>query len=172
MPGRTCQAWFVKTIQLRRYTLVEGEYDAFLAWWKEWMPRVRRAAGFGIEFAYGLPETNEFVWAVSAEGDHAAFLAQGAEQAGFEAAYAALEEGHLIARELVAARVRAGLTQAEVANRMGTSVSFVSRLEAAAGRPSPTLGTLRKYANALGCELRISLVDCAPVDVERPAPRP
>jgi transcriptional regulator with XRE-family HTH domain len=55
---------------------------------------------------------------------------------------------------------------------MGTSVSFVSRLEAAAGRPSPTLGTLRKYANALGCELRISLVECAPVDVERPAPRP
>lgn len=75
MPGRACQACFVKTIQLRRYTLVEGEYDAFLAWWKEWMPRVRRAAGFGIEFAYGLPETNEFVWAVSAEGDHAAFLA-------------------------------------------------------------------------------------------------
>ncbi len=65
----------VKTIQLRRYTLVEGEYDAFLAWWKEWMPHVRPAAGFTIEFAYGLPETNEFVWAVSAEGDQDAFVA-------------------------------------------------------------------------------------------------
>jgi hypothetical protein len=65
---------FVKTIQLRRYTLVEGEYDAFLAWWKEWMPRVRPQAGFAIEFAYGLPETGEFIWAVSAEGDRAAFL--------------------------------------------------------------------------------------------------
>ncbi|MGL4255810.1 MAG: hypothetical protein ACRCSL_05700, partial [Microbacterium sp.] len=40
-----------------------------------WMPRVRPAAGFAIEFAYGLPETNEFVWAVSAEGDEEAFLA-------------------------------------------------------------------------------------------------
>ena len=38
------------------------------------MPRVRPAAGFEIEFAYGLPETNEFVWAVSSEGDEQAFL--------------------------------------------------------------------------------------------------
>jgi hypothetical protein len=65
----------MKTIQLRRYTLVDGEYDAFVAWWNEWMPKVRPAAGFAIEFAYGLPETNEFVWAVSAEGDAEAFLA-------------------------------------------------------------------------------------------------
>jgi len=66
----------VKTIQLRRYTLVDGQYEAFLAWWNEWMPRVRSAAGFTIEFAYGLRETNEFVWAVSAEGDRDAFLAR------------------------------------------------------------------------------------------------
>jgi hypothetical protein len=65
----------MKTIQLRRYTLVEGEYDAFLAWWREWMPRVRTQAGFTIDFAYGLPETDEFIWAVSAEGDREAFLA-------------------------------------------------------------------------------------------------
>ena len=65
----------MRTIQLRRYTLVEGEYDAFVAWWEGCMPRVRPAAGFAIEFAYGLRETNEFVWAVSAEGDQDAFLA-------------------------------------------------------------------------------------------------
>jgi hypothetical protein len=65
----------MRTIQLRRYTLVDGEYDAFVAWWNEWMPRVRPAAGFAIDFAYGLRETNEFVWAVSAEGDQDAFLA-------------------------------------------------------------------------------------------------
>lgn len=64
----------MKTIQLRRYTLVDGEYDAFVAWWEQWMPKVRPAAGFEIEFAYGLPESNEFVWAVSAPGDKAAFL--------------------------------------------------------------------------------------------------
>ncbi len=65
----------VKTIQLRRYTLVDGEYDAFLEWWQGAMPVVRPAAGFAIEFAYGLRESNEFVWAVSAEGDRDAFLA-------------------------------------------------------------------------------------------------
>ena len=65
----------MRTIQLRRYTLVDGEYEAFVAWWRGSMPRVRPPAGFAIEFAYGLPETNEFVWAVSAEGDEEAFLA-------------------------------------------------------------------------------------------------
>ncbi|WP_169580912.1 MULTISPECIES: hypothetical protein [Microbacterium] len=65
----------MRTIQLRRYTLVEGEYEAFVDWWQQWMPRVRPAAGFAIDFAYGLPESNEFVWAVSAEGDEEAFLA-------------------------------------------------------------------------------------------------
>ena len=59
----------VKTIQLRRYTLVDGEYDAFVEWWRAAMPAVRPPAGFTIEFAYGLRESNEFVWAVSTPGD-------------------------------------------------------------------------------------------------------
>lgn len=63
----------MKTIQLRRYTLVDGEYDAFLAWYDKWMPDARPAAGFTIEFAYGIRETNEFLWAVSAECDAEAF---------------------------------------------------------------------------------------------------
>ncbi|MDZ8201473.1 hypothetical protein RZO50_08095 [Microbacterium sp. SSW1-59] len=66
----------MRTVQLRRYTLVDGEYDAFVDWFTERMPRVRAAAGFTIEFAYGIRETNEFVWAVSAEGDAEAFLAR------------------------------------------------------------------------------------------------
>ncbi|WP_395243823.1 hypothetical protein ACGGZK_17110 [Agromyces sp. MMS24-K17] len=69
----------MKTIQLRRYRLHEGTYDDFLAWWEGSMPVVRPAAGFAIEFAYGLRETNEFVWAVSAPGDREAFLAREAE---------------------------------------------------------------------------------------------
>ena len=64
----------MKTIQLRRYTLVDGEYDAFVEWWHSAMPAVRPAAGFAIEFAYGLRDTNEFVWAVSAPGDRDEFL--------------------------------------------------------------------------------------------------
>ena len=66
----------MKTTQLRRYVLVDGEYDAFVDWWEQWMPRVRPPAGFTIEFAYGIRESNEFVWAVSAEGDADAFAAR------------------------------------------------------------------------------------------------
>ncbi|WP_400994202.1 hypothetical protein [Agromyces sp. GXQ0307] len=81
----------MKTIQLRRYTLVDGEYDAFVAWWNEWMPRVRSEAGFTIEFAYGIREANQFVWAVSAPGDADAFLAREAEYLASDARAAAFD---------------------------------------------------------------------------------
>ena len=63
----------MKTTQLRRYTLVDGEYDDFVAWWRDAMPAVRPSAGFTIEFGYGLRESNEFVWAVSVPGDRDEF---------------------------------------------------------------------------------------------------
>lgn len=52
-------------------------------------------------------------------------------------------------RELVAARARAGLTQEEVAARMGTTQSTVARLES--GRRPPSLRTVQRYAQAVGC---------------------
>ena len=51
-----------------------------------------------------------------------------------------------LARELIAARVRAGLTQAEVAERMGTTQSVVARLES--GAQMPSMNTLLKFARA------------------------
>jgi hypothetical protein len=63
----------VRTIQFRRYLLIDGENDAFVAWWEERMPRVRPAAGFTIEFAYGMREKSQFIWAVGAEGDRERF---------------------------------------------------------------------------------------------------
>ena len=45
------------------------------------------------------------------------------------AAYDKLADEFDLSRELIAARVRAGLTQAEVAERMGTTQSVVARLE-------------------------------------------
>ncbi|WP_067947931.1 hypothetical protein [Agromyces sp. NDB4Y10] len=81
----------MKTVQLRRYTLVDGEYDAFVAWWTEWMPRVRSEAGFTIEFAYGIREANQFVWAVSAPGDAEAFVAREQEYLSSDARAAAFD---------------------------------------------------------------------------------
>jgi transcriptional regulator with XRE-family HTH domain len=60
-----------------------------------------------------------------------------------------------LADGLVAERVKLGLTQTEVAARMGTSQSAVARLEAADG--DIRLSTLERYATALGMELRWGL---------------
>lgn len=66
----------------------------------------------------------------------------------------------LILDEILAARKEAGLTQAEVAERMGTQPPAVARLESAlaSGKHSPSLNTLRKYAAALGKRLEVHLV--------------
>ena len=60
--------------------------------------------------------------------------------------------------EMLRARAAAGLTQAEVAARIGTTQSAVARLESPAARHSPSIATLRSYASALGCTLQVRLV--------------
>ena len=89
--------------------------------------------------------------------DHAAFLAKAAARGGFAEAYAALELEYQVAGQLLKARSRAGLTQDAVAERMGTTKSAISRLEAA-GKHTPSLSTLKRYASAVGCELQVRLV--------------
>src|SRR5215467_4990492 len=76
-----------------------------------------------------------------------------------KAAYDAQAEEFTLLDELLRARRRAGLTQAEVAKRMGTKTPAVARLEAGGGsrRHSPSVATLRKYAQAVGCRLEIRL---------------
>lgn len=78
----------------------------------------------------------------------------------FKAAYDELEMEFTLLRELLLARQRAGLTQAEVAEKMGTKPPAVTRLETALSdnRHSPTLSTLKKYALAVGCKLEVHLV--------------
>ena len=78
----------------------------------------------------------------------------------FRKAYNALEEEFALFDELLEARSRAGLTQAEVAERMDTKTPAIARLEAGGGRKkhSPSLATLRKYAAAVGCQLEVKLV--------------
>ena len=61
-----------------------------------------------------------------------------------------------IAEELIRARQRAGLSQAEVARRMGTTQSVVARLES--GRSMPSAASLSRYAAATGSRLHVALV--------------
>lgn len=68
-----------------------------------------------------------------------------------KAEYEALEPEFKFIDTLLSMRESAGLTQLEVAERMGTKESNVSRLEKGTG--NPTIKTLMKYAKACGCQL-------------------
>ena len=89
--------------------------------------------------------------------NHEAFLAEVSRHPGFQTVYEALEEEYALVHEMLAARARTGLTQEAVATRMGTTKSAVSRLEAA-GKHTPSVATLKKYARAVGCRLEIKFV--------------
>ncbi len=89
--------------------------------------------------------------------DHDALLGRALKRKGFAEAYDALEDEYTLVRELLSARLEAGLTQEQVAEHMGTTKSAVSRLEST-GKHSPSVSTLKKYADAVGCEVEIRLV--------------
>ena len=88
---------------------------------------------------------------------HKEFIAKAATRKGFAEAYDALALEYQVAGQMLEARSRAGLTQDVVAERMGTTKSAVSRLESA-GKHAPSLATLKRYAQAVGCELQVKLV--------------
>ena len=68
------------------------------------------------------------------------------------------EEGELL-DALLKARQDAGLTQAQLAARMGTHASAVARLERslATGKHSPSVATLRRYVLACGKQLHLQV---------------
>lgn len=78
----------------------------------------------------------------------------------FQKAYKALEDEFATLDALLSARRQAGMTQEQVASRMGVSQPSLARVEASLGshRHSPSLEMLRKYAAAVNCKLEIKLV--------------
>jgi predicted transcriptional regulator len=72
-----------------------------------------------------------------------------------KAEYEALAPEFEIAAELLKARLRAGLSQAELAARMGTSQSTIARLES--GQTLPSTKTLLRYAEATGNKVHVRL---------------
>jgi ribosome-binding protein aMBF1 (putative translation factor) len=90
----------------------------------------------------------------------AAFKKKILAKPGVKKAYEALEEEYAALHAMLDARLTAGLTQADVAKRMGTTVSAVSRLEASlrSEKHSPAYATLKKYAQACGKKLLVQMV--------------
>jgi ribosome-binding protein aMBF1 (putative translation factor) len=72
-------------------------------------------------------------------------------------AYNDLALEYEVARAVFRARAAAGLTQAQLAERMGTAQSYVAKLES--GRAHPTTDTLVKVAKATGTRPRFDLVE-------------
>lgn len=73
--------------------------------------------------------------------------------------------------QLVEARQAAGLTQIEVAKRLGVSQAQVARLEKR-GYDAYSLNSLRRYVRALGEGFSIEVIVRGPEDSRRPAARP
>lgn len=92
---------------------------------------------------------------------HEEMIARWMEDPEFVAELERLEREEMPMLDAVlAARREAGMTQAQIAERMGTSVPAVSRLENAlmTGKHSPSIATLQKYAAAMGKTLKIAFV--------------
>lgn len=88
---------------------------------------------------------------------HEQLMAKALSNPKVKAEYDALEDEFALLNQLLAARNAAGLSQADVAHKMGTRQSAIARIEGT-GKHSPSLNTLRRYAKAVGCHLEVRLV--------------
>ena len=82
------------------------------------------------------------------------------ESPAFARAWDAQAEEFAALDALLGVRKRAGLTQAQVAEAMGVKQSSLARVEASLSsrNHAPSLATLRKYAQAVGCRLELRMV--------------
>lgn len=89
---------------------------------------------------------------------HKQLKSRALEREDVKAEYDNLEEEFSFLDKFLEARSSAGMSQAEVAEKMGTTQSAVARLESGRGKHSPSLSTLRKYAHALGYRIDLKLI--------------
>ncbi len=92
--------------------------------------------------------------------EHSKLKEKALKRKDVRAEYESLEPEFTLLRGLLQARQKAGLSQAEVAERMGTKAPAVTRLESSlsSGKHSPSIATIKKYADALDCHLVIKIV--------------
>lgn len=74
----------------------------------------------------------------------------------FVAEYEQTDAEFALVEALIRARVNAKMSQAQLAKKIGTTQSAIARLEG--GGVSPSIATLKRYAEATGTRLQIGLV--------------
>ena len=89
---------------------------------------------------------------------HRALRARVLARPDVKAEYERLKPEFAFLDQILAARKAAGLTQAQIARRIGTTQSAVARLESGTAKHLPSLTTLHRYADAVGCRVEIRLV--------------
>jgi len=86
------------------------------------------------------------------------FKARALKRPGVRKAYDELAEEFSFIDEVLKARAASGLTQAELAARVGTTQSAIARLESGTPKHSPSIVTLQRYARAMGYRVEVKLV--------------
>ncbi len=88
----------------------------------------------------------------------AEFKEKALQDAEFKNAYEALTPEYELRKQLILMRKKAGLTQEELAKKLNTKKSNISRLENFMSKSSPKLSTIQAYAKATGHEMKIEFV--------------
>ena len=91
---------------------------------------------------------------------HSELKEKALKRKGVNAEYKSMEPEFALLRAMLLSRQKAGLSQAQVAKRMGTKPPAITRLESSltSGKHSPSLSTIKKYAEAVGYHLEIRFV--------------
>jgi transcriptional regulator with XRE-family HTH domain len=83
------------------------------------------------------------------------FRKKALKKPGVKAEYDALASAFEMKRQMIAMRKKAGLTQEQMAELLGTKKSNISRLESVTSTISPRLATVEEYARALGYGVKV-----------------
>ena len=86
------------------------------------------------------------------------FKARALKRPEVRKAYDELAEEFSFIDEVLKARAASGLTQADLAARVGTTQSAIARLESGTPKHSPSIVTLQRYARAMGYRVEVKLV--------------
>ena len=86
------------------------------------------------------------------------FKKKALKKPGVRENYEELAPAYELRRKLVALRRDAGLTQEQIAEKLHTKKSNISRLESVTSKISPKLSTIADYAEAVGYDVKIDFV--------------
>ncbi len=86
------------------------------------------------------------------------FKRKALQKPGVKREYDTLAATYRLRKQLIEIRIKAGLTQEELAGILHTKKSNISRLESVNSKVSPKLSTIEEYAKAVGYEIEINFV--------------